>query len=134
MKIRKNHFILLEIFIAISILALVIIPLSSFPFRAAQKQSEIMKEIECERIFSLSYAKLLSEIETFIDQDEIELGKYFVDLSSLGSYEYRAVAKLTKEVTEKNHFLVKTTLSLLPENERGFTPKIRNYFLYVEKK
>lgn len=131
---RKQPFILLEIFIAISILALVIIPLSSFPYKAYQKQTESMKQVECERIYHLAYADFLSSIETNYDKDELDLGSFEANLSSIGKTQYNAFANIERKVADEKHLLLETTISLIPENKNGYTPKKQIYVLYVEKK
>lgn len=134
MKRCAQPFILLEIFIALTILALVIIPLSTFPFKAAKKEKEAMLAVECERIYGLAQADLLDRIETIALLEEADLGTYTATLSSVGSFDYNAKVILTEEAKSDKHILLNTEIVLSPEIDGGFSPKERKSLLYIDKK
>ena len=134
MKRIYRPFVLLEVFLAITILALAIIPLSSFPYKTYQKQTETLKQIECERISHVAYGDFLTSIDDYFSKEEVELGEYEIDLPTIGKFPYQIVAKLDRSEEDKDHCLLKTTLVMTPENKNGYNPKEQTHFLYVEKK
>lgn len=134
MKLIKRPFVLLEVIIAITLLALVIIPLSSFPYKAYQKQIESLKLIESERLFNLAHAEFLAHIDEYFSQDEVELSPLKMDLANLGQIEYSPKATITREMNEEKYHLLKVKMALVPENENGFSPPEHQFTLYIEKK
>ena len=127
----KRPFILLEVLIAISILALVIVPLSSFPFKAMKKEREMITLIECERIFGLVHADFLAHLQEHPSfAESIDLGDYELSLTSLGKWSYHATAELSSKKAKDQHNLYKVTLSLKPSLKQALTPPKKTFSLY----
>ena len=133
MKRISHPFILLEIFIALTILALVIVPLSSFPYKAAAKEKEAMLAVECERIFGLAQADLLDRIYSLALLEEAEIGIYTANLSNLGSFDYNAKVTFKKKKKKDQHILLASEISLSPTINGRFSPQKRKSLLYILK-
>ncbi len=130
MKYRLRPFILLEVLIAISILALVIVPLSSFPFKALKKEREMLILVESERVLSLAHADLLTYLQEHPPTEKsIDLGNYELELTTLGKFSYHAMADLTSEKSKERHHLYKVTLSLTSSSKQSL-PHTRSFNLY----
>lgn len=131
MKISNRPFILLEVFLAISILALTLIPLSTFPYKAAKKERELLTQIECERIFGLAHAHLFTLLETSQEIPScVDLGNYEGDLSSLGTISLQASANihLIKEKLPYQLFAIELSLK-----QKQFPDQLKQ-FHYTHKK
>lgn len=78
MNIRtlRKPFVLLEILIAIALVALFALPLSFNPTRTILKQVDLLEEMECERIADLSFAEVKEILlKNELSWDEIGAGK-----------------------------------------------------------
>ena len=133
MKVIKRSFILLEVMIAIALLALVIIPLSSFPYKTYQKQIDLLKLVETQRLYGLAHAEFLEKIDTFYSQDEAALTPLTLDLGILGQTEYTPKASITREINEEKYQLLKVKIDLVSSNKSTFKPPFHQFTLYIEK-
>lgn len=124
MKARRHPFILLEVFLALTILSLALIPLSSFPYRTAKKDREQMMRAESERIYSLVYADFLTQCtHTHPQIGEYNLTSYQAVLPHLGSYQLSATVNIAAKKTSSHSTLYALTFQLHPTSSIFPKPK-----------
>lgn len=142
----KKPFILLEVFLAIALLALCLIPIASSPFRHFLKQTKALKQMELERLNDVAYRDFLHElpsITTFQDLPASKegalhhlMGPYTFRVEECGDYSYQASFSYWIVAPKKveNHALLRIQLKWIPEEEGGFSPEATIYDLFIEKK
>jgi|JI9StandDraft_1071089.scaffolds.fasta_scaffold64985_2 hypothetical protein len=110
MKRRFHPFLLTEVFIAITLLALCLLPLMTFPYRAAQKEREALFSLEKERLLGVAFARLLQNKENFFSLTELlEEGALAFDLPEVTldlpkhskTYHPKLVLEVAKELEKE---------------------------------
>lgn len=141
-------FLLFEVFLAVALLALCLIPIASAPFRNFVKESNALKQMEIERLSDVAYKDLLERlplVTTFESlpksKDEAisyDLGPYKFTIEGSGSYLYLATFSFwiiePKDVEKiDKHCLIRIELTFTPEEKKAFTPTPFIYDLFVQK-
>jgi hypothetical protein len=135
---KRRPFILMEVLIAIALLALCLIPIASAPFRHYTKQTHALKQMELERLSDVVYRdflKLLPELTSFEalptsrkDALRHEWGPYTFSIEGCGTYSYMAKCRFWIKAPEnpEKYGLLRMEIRLA---DRLFT-----YDLFIEKK
>ncbi|MBM3200784.1 MAG: hypothetical protein FJZ56_00055 [Chlamydiae bacterium] len=137
---KQRPFVLIEILIAIALLALCLIPICSAPFRQYVKQIESLRKIELERISDLAYRDFLiylAEHETF---DSLPLSKKQAKQSIFGPYTIVLGKEKTTLCNAKVSYFIKkpkkpenhAMLRIEIEVDEKLSPSF--YDLFIEKK
>jgi len=61
-KIKKHHFLFIELIIAFTIVSLVALPLVRNPIKSFQSQLDILEKSECERIADLTFGEIKQKL------------------------------------------------------------------------
>lgn len=135
---QRRSFILLEVFIAISLLTMAIIPISSYPYKVFEKEKKELLAIELKRAESLVFARFVQGLCEHITPHlleqgliELELEKQWINLEKLGHFPYRAKISITSENKKKSSYLLACEVSLIPEGNKGFTPQPCVHYLLI---
>jgi hypothetical protein len=143
----RFSFLLFEVFLAIALLALCLIPIASSPFRNFIKQSNALKQMELERLSDVAYKDLLNILPSITTFDSLpttknestsyDLGTYKFDIEECGTYSYLANFRFwivdPKDATKiDNYCLIQIELTFTPEEPGFFTPNSFTYNLFIK--
>lgn len=123
----KRKFILLEVFIALALISLAVIPITSYPYKIYCKELESLQKIELEHIYDLAMADFIKTLTSSLTWDKIE-GKH-----TIGEYKNTVIenkpylAKVEVEIEDETptHRLLQCTLQVGSEE--------RQYSLLIHK-
>lgn len=59
MNLKKHPFVLFEVFLALAIVAIALLPLTSYPYQYFAKEKRILQSIQRQRLYDVSYAQVL---------------------------------------------------------------------------
>lgn len=140
MKRRRHGFILLEVFIAISLLTMALLPISSYPYKIFEKERKKLLAIECKRAETLVFARFVQNLTDYItplllEQDEIliPLGQESIDLGKLGRYAFDVEIKITTENKNQTSYLLACEVCLIPHGSKIFIPEPKVHYLFVSR-
>ena len=120
MKIVKRPFILLELFLALALISLSIIPIASYPFKIMQKELSSLIEMELGEIAEVAFRDLLLDKECLSRKYTVALSdNYLWDYTAEWDIEYKAP---TTEPYTKT--LLEATLTLTPQKKSHLNIKL----------
>jgi hypothetical protein len=148
MSVNRRPFILIELFLALALLSLSLIPIASHPLKIVQKELTLFIEMELEELTDLAFRDLLLNLGSYIDPETLELVNdtfektYNIKLSNSYSWDYTAVWQLAlkhPQKTPSSKALLQATLTLTPDEKRTLfikPPKREKIFYeyFIEKK
>ncbi len=130
MKIKKRPFILLELFLALALIALSLVPIASYPFKIYQKELTLLIEMQLQETAEIAFRDLLLDLPSYIDTETLEPYLespekiYPIFLSSSYKWDYIATWQLESTLpgkTPNTKILLQATLSLTPlKKSSGF--------------
>ena len=138
MKIRKRSIILLEVFLALAILTIALLPLTSFPYQYFAKEKRLLESIERERVFDLSFRETLSLLSSSIAFSEISMNSTLtIPLSDqkILSINTPSHAQIKQILPQKKVKFKDENLYKLIECEvfLGSSSQSRHFLVYTEK-
>lgn len=123
----RRNFILLEVFMALALISLAVIPITSYPYKIYCKELESLQQIEREHLYDLAMASFIKALTTSLTWDQVEgihtLEKYQSIISKETSYPAQVNVVIENEAP--NHRLLKCTLQVGSEE--------RQYSLLIHK-
>lgn len=140
---RRHPFILLETLIALALVFLTIIPITSYPFRIYEKEINSLLSVELNRVYESAFLALQQELlENIFFEDvtdeplDLSLGTFAIDLPPVGTFPFKAFAKITKTApddTEKEskHKLLSCQISLKSDKKGLQDLKPVEYLLHI---
>lgn len=148
MSQKRRPFILIELFLALALLSLSLIPIASHPFKIVQKELTLFIEMELEELSDIAFRDLLLNLSSYIDPETLEpTGEtfqktYTVKLSDSYRWNYLATWELNSKhpgKTPSSKALLQATLTLEPEGKMSGLikpPKPEKIFYeyFIEKK
>lgn len=148
MSLKRRPFILIELFLAMALLSLSLIPISSHPFKIVQNELTLFIEMQIQEMSDLAFRDLLLNLSSYIDSETLQptgavfQKSYTIKLSN--SYEWNYIANWElkckhPQKTPSSKALLQATLILEPQEKRsGFIkpPKPEKIFYeyFIEKK
>src|SRR3990167_509218 len=69
---KQRPFILLELFIAMALLSLAIIPIVSYPAKIYKKELHTLIEIELAEVAEVAFRDLLEDLSSYLDPESFE--------------------------------------------------------------
>ncbi len=144
----KRPFILLELFIALALISLSVIPIVSYPLKIYKKELSNLIELQLAEVAECAFKDLLLNIESYIDIETLEPYSetpetlYTVSLGDPYKWNYTATWEVKCKLPEKEPFnkaLLKATLSLTPQKKGAGIidlpkPKPLTYKYFIAKK
>ncbi len=126
MIIKKRPFILLELFLALALISLSLVPIASYPFKIYQKELTLLIEMELQETGEVAFRDLLLDLSLYIDPETLEAYSvdierpeklYTIRLSDTYKWDYTASWQLEcippgKDPSSKT--LLQATLLLIP--------------------
>ncbi len=148
MPIKKRPFVLIELFLALALMSLSLIPISSYPVKIIQKELTLLIEMQLEEISEVAFRDLLLELSSYIDPETLEPSclvpqkSYTIRLSDSYTWNYIATWELSckhPQKTPSSKTLLQATLLLEPEEKTSSfikPPKREKIFYeyFIEKK
>jgi hypothetical protein len=136
---KSRPFVLIEVLIAIALLALCLIPIATAPFRQFVKQTNALKEMELERISDIVYRDFLTVLPSLATFDTLpktkeesfvhELGPYAITIGKDSHYHY--IAKIRYWMKRPKEPITHALLRI--EIEFAGTSQKFSYDLFIEK-
>ena len=148
MKRKSRPFLLLELFLALALISLSVIPMASYPFKIYQKEISLFIEMQLEETAEIAFRDLLLDLSSYIDPEtfdpytEMPEKIYKIQLSKKQNWDYLATWKLTCKPTKEEKSvsaLLKADLTLVPVGSQGIFVKLPpqkkiRYNYFIEKK
>jgi len=135
---RKLGFILLEVFIALTLLSISIIPITSYPYKVFTKEKSKLQEIELKRLDSLIFATFIQKLPELLTWDaltkeeiHLDFDIYEIDLKELGSFPYRVELAISTQKQKPSHKLLECRISFFPLIKKSYKPKSIAHLLLV---
>ena len=143
MKIRKHHFLLLEVIIAFILIVLCIIPLISPHTFILIEQKKFIHEIELDHVVNLTYADIVERLyrndiswNAILNEEEFEIDdallqriNYEKTLPYEGKYRFKEILHKPGEESLRTLYLMALNMTFTPtETEhKGGASKALNY-------
>jgi hypothetical protein len=148
MIVKSRPFLLLELFLALALISLSVIPLASYPFKMYQKEISLLIEMQLEETAEIAFRDLLLDLSSYIDPETfdpfIETPEkiYKIQLTKKYNWNYVANWKLTCKPTKEENptsAFLKADLTLVPLDKQGIFVKLPplkkiRYNYFIEKK
>lgn len=143
MKRKYYPFILLELFLAIALISLSLIPIVSHPFKIYQNELTSLIEMQLAEISDVAFKDLLIDLplylnkETLIPCEEFPEKVYCVVLSPNHKWKYKAIWEIDGKHVGKEPFtkvLLQASLTFEPMEKNAPAPNIVEYEYFIEKK
>jgi hypothetical protein len=148
MCIKQRPFILIELFLALALISLSLIPIASYPFKITQKEISVLIEMQLEEISEVAFRDLLLDLSSYIDPETLEPSldvpqkSYAIRLSDSYSWNYIATWEIEckhPQKTPSSKTLLQATLLLQPEEKTSSFIKLPRpekifYEYFIEKK
>ncbi len=128
MHIKKRPFILLELFLALALISLSIIPIASYPFKITQKELSTLIEIQLQEIAEVAFKDLL------LDSDCLSR-TYTIALNNDYKWEYLATWEIEYKTPTTEPYtksLLQATLNLTPPKKSSGIIKLPNLEVFFE--
>lgn len=138
MRIRKHPFILFEVFLAMALLSLAIIPITSYPYKVFEKEKKELLAIELKRLEILVFAKFIKNLPSHISWQDLQQGEINVDLGieninmkALGQFPYSAQIKITQNSSKDNLCLLTCEVFLEPQLKHHPKHSSMEHYLFI---
>ena len=142
---RKSSFVLIEVLIAIALIAIAAFPLLSHPAKVYTEELSLLQQRELQRTFENVFFDLSSDLGKHLSFEDIthegsvlRLGRYIVDLGTLGTFPYDAQCLVKERQQNHNdpnspHKLISIEVALTPKNPKSPKPSTVTYLLHISQ-
>ena len=126
MRLKRHPFILLELFLALALISLSLVPIASYPFKIYQKELTLLIEMQLQETAEIAFRDLLLDLTSYVDPETLEPYTespetiYPIILSNTYKWDYVATWELhckppSSQAPSKT--LLQATLLLIPQGK-----------------
>lgn len=143
MQIQKRPFLIMEILVSLALIAACFFPLTSSPYKAYEKSSQMLYDISLDRISDhllLQCLSTLQDTHTFktISNEEanptlLELDPVSITIPEIGTHTYDVSATVWSQKDSGNFALFECTLNVQAKHQKKLNKKFHYTFSVAKK-